>query len=191
METVVLIQRYSRRNKTKCDGKRPRCSSCVKRNVICSWAELANSTATYITTSSPEQQRSQGDCSTQTSTLVRSQSDKPDFVIPEVNLMQLLFNIFFERHHDSEFSSFFHTASLDISTLYEKSPFLTTSVMSLSALYISANQAAVDFGFDTPKKLSHHYAYAAKCYARAVYDEPSGECLSSRFTFARTNATVK
>lgn len=95
------------------------------------------------------------------------------FVLPEAHLLQRLLGIFLARHHDGELCSFLHKPSLDMSVLAVRSPFLVTSIMSLSALYIPEDEAHRDFGFE-PALLSDNYARSARRYARSLSDEPSG-----------------
>jgi hypothetical protein len=64
---------------------------------------------------------------------------------------------------------------LDIPTLRGRSPLLVASVLSLSALYLSADEVAADFGVETPCALSDHYARLAKIYAYNLFDEPSSK----------------
>lgn len=97
---------------------------------------------------------------------------KTPLVLPESHLLQRLFQIFFDRHHEAELCSFFHKPSLDIPNLHDRSPLLVASVISLAALYISADEAKTDFGFETPCAFSDHYNRLAKSYAYGLSDEP-------------------
>jgi hypothetical protein len=54
-----------------------------------------------------------------------------------------------------------------------------TSIATLSALYLSDEEAKSDFGFDTGAGLSEHYAQFARVMARSLSDEPSGELRPS------------
>lgn len=95
-------------------------------------------------------------------------------VLPEAPLLQRLLNIFLARHHDVELCSFLHKPSLDISVLAVRSPFLVSSIISLSALYVPEDEANGDFGFESAVSLSDHYARSARKYAQNLSDEPSG-----------------
>ena len=99
--------------------------------------------------------------------------------LPAVRLLQRLLSIFLARHHDVELCSFLHKPSLDISMLAARSPFLVTSIISLSALYTTEDEAKRDFGFESAVALSDHYARSARRYAHSLSDEPSGAyCFS-------------
>jgi hypothetical protein len=152
--------------------------------VTCSWSQFAGLNSFHAITPPQEQEvprRTGLESSPQIHATIPDiqYSLKTTPILPEPHLLRHLFQIFFDRHHDAEFCSFFHIASLDIPTLYNRSPLLVTSVISLSALYISAHEAEADFGFETPLKLSDHYAGVAKSYAHEVCDEPSSECCLS------------
>jgi hypothetical protein len=99
-------------------------------------------------------------------------------VLPEAHLLQRLLGIFLARHHDGELCSFLHKPSLDMSVLAVRSPFLVTSIMSLSALYIPEDEAQRDFGFE-PVALSDKYARSARRCAQRLSDEPSCAYCSS------------
>ncbi|MCJ1311653.1 hypothetical protein MMC25_005326 [Agyrium rufum] len=100
-------------------------------------------------------------------------SIKTPLILPESQPLERLCHMFFSRHHDAELCSFFHKPSLDLPTLRDRSPFLVASVLSLGALYLPANEAKADFGFETPVAVSDHYARLAKYYIYIVSDEPS------------------
>lgn len=100
-------------------------------------------------------------------------------VLPEPHLLQRLLGIFLARHHDAELCSFLHKPSLDMSMLAVRSPFLVTSLFSLSALYVPEDEAKRDFGFESAVALSDNYARFARRYAQSLSDEPSGVYYSS------------
>jgi hypothetical protein len=155
----------------------------LKKKVTCSWSQVASiNNFQALTPPQDEDRPRRGELEhhpqVRSATPDKHHSLKAASILPEPHLLQLLFQIFFDRHHDAEFCSFIHIASLDVPTLYSQSPVLVMSVMSLSALYISAHEAEADFGFETPSKLSDHYARIAKSYAYEVCDDPSSECLS-------------
>lgn len=107
---------------------------------------------------------------------------KSGFVPPATHLLQRLFRIFIVRHHDVELCSFLHKPTTNISILCGQSPLLVTSILSLSAIYISENEAEKDFGVESATALSEHYAKLARSYAQALFDEPSGVWYLSRIT---------
>jgi hypothetical protein len=157
--------------------------------VTCSWVQAAGYNAFQALTPPEDLEAPRGDELESHSQIRPAVFDihhslKTTSILPEPHLLQRLFQIFFDRHHDAEFCSFFHMASLDIPALYNRSPLLVTSVMSLSALYISAHEAEVDFGFETPSKLSDYYARIAKSYAHEVCDDPSSKRCLNPFHFA-------
>jgi hypothetical protein len=163
--------------------------SCLKRNVTCSWSQAAGFNAFHALTppedqESPRRNELEPHPRIHPATPDIHSSFKNTSVLPKPHLLRLLFQIFFDRHHDAEFCSFFHIPSLDIPSLYDRSPLLVTSVMSLSALYVSTHEAEADFGFETPLKLSDHYARIAKSYAHEVCDDPSSECCLIPFHLA-------
>jgi hypothetical protein len=171
----------SRRSKTKCNGERPVCRGCSRRHVTCTWLQAAAPNSFYALTPPQEQELPKRNKlerrpqSHPTIPNIPSQANT-SFNLPESRKLQRLIQIFFNRHHEAEFCSFFHKPSLDIPTLHRRSPFLVASILSLSALYISADEAEADFGFQTPSALSEYYARLAKFHANGLYDEPSSKC---------------
>jgi Fungal Zn(2)-Cys(6) binuclear cluster domain len=170
----------SRRSKTKCTGDRPQCRSCSKRNLACSWAQIAGPNTFYALTPPQEQDSLRIN---EREPRFRGHSAVPDInslartphVFPQPLQLQRLFDLFFIRHHEVEFCSFFHRPSLDIPTLHDRSPLLAASVLSLGALYLSTDEAVTDFGFATPYALSDYYARLAKFQAYDLFDEPSSK----------------
>jgi hypothetical protein len=100
---------------------------------------------------------------------------------PGTLMLNRLVDIFFDRHHEVEFCSFLHKASFDPEVLCRRPPFLMTSIITLTALYIEENEVRKDFGFDSPAAFSDYYAQFARCYARNLADEPSGKQNGSAF----------
>lgn len=88
--------------------------------------------------------------------------------------LERLFKIFLDRHHDVELCSFLHKPTQDVAALSSKSQLLVTAIITLSALYISDDEAKEDFGFESASSLSNHYAEVARNLARNSSDEPSG-----------------
>lgn len=93
---------------------------------------------------------------------------------PAAALLRRLLGIFFTCHHDVEFSSFLHKPTTDMVTLSAQAPFLACSIISLSALYISDDEARNDFGFESAAAVSEYYAQTAITFARKLGDMPSG-----------------
>ena len=154
------------------------------RNVTCSWPQIAAPTTLYAITPPRDQDppRTNGlgaRAQSYTAILDIPSLVKTPSILPEPHLLERLFQIFFDRHHEAELCSFLHRPSLDIPTLHTRSPLLVTSIISLAALYIPAHEAVADFGFETPSALSDHYARLAKYYAYGVYDEPSSKWCSN------------
>ena len=168
----TLLTSASRRSKTKCSGVRPQCQSCIKRKLICSWPK-APAPGNYYPINSTEVE-SIPKVSNGAQSLPGIAGTKSGFVPPAAHLLQRLLNIFLARHHDVELCSFLHKPTTDISILWAQSPLLVTSILSLSALYISENEAEESFGFKSATALSEHYAKFARGYAQALSDEPSG-----------------
>jgi hypothetical protein len=164
----------SRRSKTKCTGDRPQCRSCLKRNVTCYWAQITVPNTFFALTPPKRNEREPRFQSHSAVQDTNSLAEAP-LVLPEPRQLQRLFDIFFARHHEPELCSFFHKPSLDIPTLRGRSPLLVASVLSLSALYLSADEVAADFGSETPCALSDYYARLAKIYAYNLFDEPSSK----------------
>jgi hypothetical protein len=167
------LTKASRRSKTKCSGIRPQCHNCRKRKSVCSWPRTlvaGNYQPIVFLDTEPEvepQKRTQP-------VLDTVASSKSAFALPASSQIERLSQIFLNRHHDVELCSFLHKPSLDIAVLYTRSPLLVTAIFSLSALYISENEAKGDFGFESTTALSNHYAQYARTYARLLSDEPSG-----------------
>jgi hypothetical protein len=156
----------------------------MKRKVTCSWAQIATTDTSYAPTPPREQEtprRDENEPSYQSSTAVpgRISLAKAPPLLPESRQLLQLFEIFFARHHEAEFCSFFHKPSLDVPTLYDRSPCLVYSVLSLGALYVSKDEVELEFGFSTPRALSEHYARLAKSDAFSLCDEPSSELIMS------------
>jgi len=154
----------------------------MKRNVTCSWAQIATMDTFYTHTPPQEQEtprRDEIEPSYERSTVVpgRLSLAKTPPLPPESRQVLRLFEIFFARHHEAEFCSFFHKPSLDFPTLNDRSPCLVNSVLSLGALYVRKDEAESDFGFPTPRALSEHYARISKSDAFGLCDEPSGELV--------------
>lgn len=183
-DQFIDIDIGSRRSKTKCNGDRPQCRSCLKRKVACLWPQSDAPNTFYALTPPQEQQplrRNQLEPRVHHQAIPHISSlAKTPLILPEPHLLQRLFHIFFSRHHEAELCSFLHKPSLDIPTMAGRSPLLVASVISLAALYVSADKAEADFGFETPTALSEHYACAAKSYTYGLCDEPSSKW---RFVF--------
>ena len=152
----------------------------MKRNVTCYWAQIfVPNTFCALTPLQVQEppKRNEREPRFQSHSAVQDTNSlvESPLVIPEPRQLQRLFDIFFARHHEAELCSFFHKPSLDIPTLRGRSPLLVASVLSLSALYLSADEVAADFGVETPCALSDHYARLAKIYAYNLFDEPSSK----------------
>jgi hypothetical protein len=178
--STIDIDVVSRRTKTKCNGDRPQCRSCVKRRVACSWPQIAAPSVCSILTP-PQDQTS--DQNTESTSRAYSHSVAPGvplvintvLTLPAPHLLQRLIDLFLRRHHDVEFCSFFHKPSLDIPDLSVRSPLLVASVICLAALYVPDNEVIDIFGFQTPLELSDHYALLAQSYTHSVCYEPSSK----------------
>jgi len=160
----------------------------LKRNVTCSWPQTTSVNTFYALTPPLDQEPRIRNVSEPRAQSHPTIPDIPSLlqtplVLPEPHLVQRLFQIFFARHHEAELCSFFHKPSLDIPTLHDRSPMLVASVISLAVLYISADEAKTDFGFETPSALSDHYNRLAKYYAYGLSDDPCSKwCFVFRLT---------
>lgn len=94
------------------------------------------------------------------------------------HLLQRALEIFYNRHHSIEFCSFLHVPSLEIDVLCRQSPFFVHALISLTALYLSEEEAAKE-GFLTPATLSEWHAVMAREYSRQSVDLPSSKHGSS------------
>lgn len=165
----------SRRSKTKCSGTRPQCRRCLRRKLACSWPRThALGTPESLDISQvaaiPEVHKSIEPISTPAAFY----DITPEF--PGAAQLQRLLDIFFTRHHDVELCSFLHKPTTDMATLSVHAPFLVASIISLSALYISEDEARRIFDFQSAAALSGHYAQLARNYAHSLSDMPSGQC---------------
>ncbi|KFX92602.1 hypothetical protein V490_05297 [Pseudogymnoascus sp. VKM F-3557] len=166
-----------RKSKVKCSGIRPKCRHCLKRKKECTWPNSPAPGGYYHSVGSAEVEAKLGvkpfDGVQQSldGSVVQAGSDG-GCVLPEAKLLQRLLSIFLARHHDVELCSFLHKPSLDIFKLAVRSPFLVTSIISLSALYVPEDEAR-DFGFESAASLSDNYARSARRYAQILSDEPS------------------
>lgn len=156
---------------------RPQCGGCSKRERECSWPQGAIPYHHgHLDRNEPgigSHQSSHTAAPNAPSTFL-----KTPFVLPAPHLLERLFRIFLNRHHEAEFCSFLHKPSLDVTTLYLRSPCLVTSIISLAALYVPNHEAVADFGFDSPSTMSNHFASFAKSHANTAYDEPSSKLSS-------------
>jgi hypothetical protein len=176
-----LLISISRRRKTKCSGVKPQCRSCLKHKLVCSWPKSLVPGHFYAVDPS----KSSISPGTATEVLAWTTTDNRaansgNLVPPQKPLLQRLLKIFLSRHHDVELCSFLHKPSLDVSILNVKSPLLMASIATLSALYLSNEEAKSDFGFDTAPALSENYAQFARLQARSLSDEPSVRCIHRR-----------
>jgi hypothetical protein len=141
--------------------------------VTCSWPPVST-TETYLPDDSPVFNSSAKFQSAIESGPGIVASSTGPYAFPEARLLHRLLNIFLARHHDVELCSFLHKPSIDIVALSAQSPFLVSSILSLSALYLSDKEANKDFGFESSAALSEHHAQFAKMCAKSLHDEPSG-----------------
>lgn len=105
------------------------------------------------------------------------ETDSGSCILLSLPQLERLFKIFLGRHHDVELCSFLHKPTQDVAALSSKSQLLVTAIITLSALYISDDEAKEDFGFESASALSNHYAEVARNLARNSSDEPSGMLL--------------
>ncbi len=169
---------YSRRSKTKCSGTRPQCRRCMKRKTTCSWprAQVIGTPESLdfsLVVSTPEIRKSIEP------TVPPTALSSVGHNFPNDDLLQRLLNIFFARHHDVEFCSFLHKPTTNIVTLSSQAPFLVASIISISALYISDQDARSEFGFGSAAALSDHYTQLARTFAHTLSDIPSCQYASN------------
>ncbi|KAL7905189.1 hypothetical protein GGI35DRAFT_141656 [Trichoderma velutinum] len=147
--------------------------TCKKRKATCVWQRMLVSNGSTAVgpleidaLHSPDKKRPRP-----TASPCYSDSNAQSF--PDTPQLNRLIDIFFSRHHDVKLCSLFHKPSWDVVLLRERSPFLVTSIVALSALYIPENEARADFGFTSASALSEHYAELATNYARELSYEPT------------------
>jgi hypothetical protein len=92
---------------------------------------------------------------------------------PRPAMVQRLLGLFYRLHHDIEFCSFLHRHSFDLRQ--PQSPFLIASIIALSALYISDDEAQQHFGFETGAELSKYYCSKAGGHSRDLSQAPCGQ----------------
>ncbi|KFY62451.1 hypothetical protein V496_04583 [Pseudogymnoascus sp. VKM F-4515 (FW-2607)] len=176
-----------RKSKVKCSGTRPNCRNCLKRKKGCTWPSSPAPGGYYQLPDPGEVQAELLDANGLNGVghvrvlngvgpiidgPVHGDGDSGS-VLSEPHLLRRLLGIFLARHHDAELCSFLHKPSLDMSMLAVRSPFLVTSIFSLSALYVPEDEAKRDFGFESAMALSDNYARSARRYAQSLSDEPS------------------
>ena len=177
-----LDTRYSRKRKTKCDGVRPTCRTCLKRKSTCKWTNsLIAGNFVALLAHETDSSKTCSESNTTGSIQLQRPSTKTtnNGALPTTLLLQKLFRIFLERHHDVELCSFLHKPSQDIATLGSKSPLLVNAIITLSALYVSDEEAINEFGFGSASAFSNHYCEIARALARSLSDDPSSSYLTS------------
>ncbi|PTB47530.1 hypothetical protein M431DRAFT_129907 [Trichoderma harzianum CBS 226.95] len=174
-----------RKRKTKCDGARPTCRSCLKRKSRCTWPKslvAGNYSALY----SPESSSEPAPVRTYETLQVKNplENSSGSYILLSLAQLERLFKIFLDRHHDVELCSFLHKPTQDVTALSSKSQLLVTAIITLSALYISDNEAKEDFGVESASALSNHYAEVARNLARNSSDEPSVYTIQGNLVLA-------
>ncbi|KAL2438269.1 hypothetical protein ABEF95_005312 [Exophiala dermatitidis] len=188
--TVVPISKRTplacvacRRRKTKCDGVQPQCHYCSSRGIPCQWPLSPGTVTTSPTgrnvytlpetdervtnpssTGDPGRRSLSADLSPRVS--VENVS-----VLPSQAALQRCLAIFFERHLEVDLCCFFHRPSFDPTNPNNR--FLVTSIVSLCARYLTADEARVLFDAPSQQQVYRHFTRLAKKMARETSDLPS------------------
>ncbi|KAK0760454.1 hypothetical protein N5P37_006648, partial [Trichoderma harzianum] len=182
---IAVHPKLVKKRKTKCDGARPTCRSCLKRKSRCTWPKslvAGNYSALY----SPESSSEPAPVRTYETLQVKNplENSSGSYILLSLAQLERLFKIFLDRHHDVELCSFLHKPTQDVTALSSKSQLLVTAIITLSALYISDNEAKEDFGVESASALSNHYAEVARNLARNSSDELSVYTIQGNLVLA-------
>lgn len=180
-EATELIP-SSRRRKTKCDGVQPRCRYCASRDLPCHWpANTANTPSSPVgrhVFTLPAADGSIADASTRElggSPAESSPRMIAENVLPSTAALEKCLAIFFEGHFEVDFCSFFHRPSFEATAPTNR--FLVTSIVSLCARYLTADEARLYFDSPSQRDVYRHFTKVAKRMARESSDLPSGRML--------------
>ena len=180
-DTVNSLTHGSRRRKIKCDGIRPQCGGCISRDIHCSWPEYA-APGSYRVASEPSSpnSRQEGPSIGHEPTPKRKRSDdRNDIAAAPHKLSTYLcsdaLDIFLARHHAIEFCSFLHTASLDVKQIVFQHAFMAYSIIALSSLYMT-EEDAMKHGYKSNREISKWHADAARQASRQSIDDISSKC---------------
>lgn len=170
----------------KCNGQHPSCRTCRIRRETCEYqSELLP--GRYVVAESFG--RSSSDLSGEhcpgrslPSPTVEEASGirrNNNSILPSQNLLQRLLDIFWTRHHHVEFCGFIHRPSFEEAVLHPSNAFLLNSILSLSSIYISDEEAKNGFGAPSGGALSNIYYTKAKELWKEIFDSPAGKSIST------------
>ena len=97
--------------------------------------------------------------------------------LPERAIMQICYDIFFERHFSTTFCCFLYRPDLESHAL--DAPFLSTAILCLCSKYFTREQAKEHFGLESGLEITRLYTPVARALARATSDEPTGMLYST------------
>lgn len=163
----------SRRRKTKCDGARPRCRHCTKRDIPCTWPwateeEILSPPVVAESTAigSPLVDESVPD------TNIQHSRQGAQIVLPTLESLRRIFDLFFERHFVVDFCSFEYLPTWE--SHYSEKPFLVASIIVLCAQYLTPEESWRAFGLKTGHDVRSHYLPVAESMARDTLTTPTG-----------------
>lgn len=168
---LTIVACYSRRRKTKCDGRRPQCRHCASRGIPCVWQSLGE----------PDNQYPSPDTLERASTIGVSAIPSPAPVqLPDQDAMRLCFDVFFDMYSTHAFCSFLLRADLDTLSA-QGEPFLYASIICLCARHLTPRQTNAHFNCTSGLDVCLLYAPVARYLARECCDDPSGTLFGSCF----------
>ena len=174
---VLIACGPCRKRKTKCDGMRPDCGACLSRRLTCSWPVGPNSVspATGLTSvvHTRIDLRSPRDLFASDGSRSASRVKTDTAQTYSSRLLTDALEIFYSRHHHTEFCSFFHIPSLDVRQLQNEASFLAHSIIALSAIYFNQDTAQ-GAGFATAAEMSEWHSNMARQHSRESVDDASG-----------------
>ncbi|KAJ4164336.1 hypothetical protein LMH87_006013 [Akanthomyces muscarius] len=161
-----------RSRKVRCDGARPHCNVCLRRNEACQWSERpapGNYRFVFVAEGGSKENMPK-------QTFARDGDVRPD--APPIgedlttSLRQRLLQIFSQTHYMLELCG---CIDMDMakSGATDKDAFLLQSIWALSSLYLTDVEAASDARFADSKSFMFFYRSKAQESSRLLSDEPS------------------
>lgn len=95
--------------------------------------------------------------------------------LPEWKAIRRCLDLFVKHHWATDFCCSVYRP--DFEARYAEIPFLTVSIISLCARYLTQDEARSLFGCETPHQVWATFTPLARSLAKETLDEPSGMCL--------------
>ncbi|GAM41564.1 hypothetical protein TCE0_042f14773 [Talaromyces pinophilus] len=162
-----------RRRKVKCDGQRPACQTCQTRQDDCEYPATllpGGYSIDIMTFGSPFPQQSRPAHSGRRE---GTDSDRPRARVRRDGFQQRLLEVFWSTHHSVELCACIHRPSFETEYSEPENEFLMCAISSLSAIYLSDDEARTHTGETTAASLSSSYAERAREFSRTTSDNPT------------------